>query len=90
MRIRATVQSKDGGLKMDFETIGLLGFVFAAVALAATAYERRMDVLYGSYLEDRVAEEPHLSARRLRQPSVTDRLRWKARNVIYLASIIAC
>jgi hypothetical protein len=75
---------------MDFETTGLLGFVFAAVALAAIAYERRMDVLYGSYLEDGVAEELRHSARRLWQPSVTDRLRWKTRNVIYLASIIAC
>jgi hypothetical protein len=75
---------------MDIETIGLLGFVFAAVALAAMAYERRMDVLHGSYLEDIAAEEPRHSARRLWQPSVTDRLRWKTRNVIYLASIIAC
>jgi hypothetical protein len=75
---------------MDIETIGLLGFVFAAGALAAMAYERRMDVLHGSYLEDITAEEPRHSARRLWQPSVTDRLRWKTRNVIYLASIIAC
>jgi nitric oxide synthase oxygenase domain/subunit len=75
---------------MDIETIGLLGFVFAAVALAAMAYERRMDVLYGSYLEDRASEELRHSARRLWQPSVIDRLRWEARNVIYLASIIAC
>jgi hypothetical protein len=75
---------------MDIETIGFLGLVFAAVALAAMAYERRMDVLHGPYLEDRTAEEPHHSARRLWQPSVTDRLRWKTRTVIYFASIIAC
>jgi hypothetical protein len=74
----------------NIETIGLLGFVFAATALAAMAYERRMDVLHGSYFEDRVAVEPHRSARRLGEPSVIDRLRWKARNVIYLASMIAC
>jgi len=75
---------------MDIETVGLLGFVFAAVALAAMAYERRMDVLYGFYLEDQAAEEPRHSARRLWESSVVDRLRWKTRNVIYLASIIAC
>jgi hypothetical protein len=68
----------------NIETIGLVGFVFAVTALAAMAYERRMDVLYGSYLEDRAA------ARRLWEPSVIDRLRWKVRNVIYLASMIAC
>jgi hypothetical protein len=75
---------------MDIETIGFLGFVFAAVALAAMAYERRMDVLYGCYLADRSAESPNHSARRLWQPSVTERLRWKTRNLLYLTSIIAC
>jgi hypothetical protein len=75
---------------MDIETIGFLGFAFAVVALAAMAYERRMDVLYGSYLEDSPAEEPRHSARRMWEPSIIDRLRWKTKNVIYLASIIAC
>jgi hypothetical protein len=75
---------------MDIETIGLIGFVFAAVALAAMACERRMDVLHGSYLEDIAAGEPFHPARRLWQASVTDSLRWRTRNVIYLASIIAC
>jgi hypothetical protein len=75
---------------MDIETIGFLGFVFAAVAVTAMAYERRMNVLYGSYLEDRAAEESRHSAKRMWEPSIIDRLRWKTRNVIYLASIIAC
>ena len=35
---------------MTIETIAFLGFVFAAITLAAMAYERRMDVLYGSVL----------------------------------------
>jgi hypothetical protein len=35
---------------MIIETIGL-GFVFAAATLAAMAYERRMDVLYGPYID---------------------------------------
>ena len=38
---------------MTIETIAFLGFVFAATTLAAMAYERRMDVLYGPYLERR-------------------------------------
>jgi hypothetical protein len=38
---------------MTIETIAFLGFVFAATTLAAMAYERRMDVLYGPYLEGR-------------------------------------
>jgi dienelactone hydrolase len=90
MRIRGTAKSEGRPPQMDIETIGLLGFSFAAVALAAMAYERRMDVFHGSCLEDIAAEEPRHSARRLWQASVTDRLRWKTRNVIYLASIVAC
>jgi hypothetical protein len=74
----------------NIETIGLLGFVFAATALAPMAYERSMDVLHGSYLEDRAVGEPRHSARPLWKPSVSDRVRRKARNAIYLASIIAC
>jgi hypothetical protein len=69
---------------MDIEILGFLGFVFAATSLAAIAFERRMDVLHSSYLEDRN------SARELWTPSVIDRLRWKAQNVMYLASIVAC
>jgi hypothetical protein len=38
---------------MDIETLGLLGFTFAATALAVLAYERRMDVLYGPYIQGR-------------------------------------
>jgi hypothetical protein len=41
------------GAQMEVEIIGLAGFVFAATALGALLYERRMDVLYGSYIEGR-------------------------------------
>jgi hypothetical protein len=75
---------------MDIETIGILGFVFAATAIAAMVYERRVDVLHGSYLVDRAEVEPRHSAKRLWEPSLIDRLRWKSRNVIYLASMLAC
>jgi hypothetical protein len=48
-----------GGLKMTIETIAFLGFVFAATTLAAMAYERRMDVLYGPYLYQRPETVTH-------------------------------
>ena len=77
---------------MTIETIAFLGFVFAATTLAAMAYERRMDVLYGPYLEGRAARRVHLSTQRFWKPmqSAVDRLRWKARGMVYLASVIAC
>ena len=74
---------------MDIETLGFLGVIYAAASLAAIAYEHRMDVLHGSYLESRAEAEPDHHAQRLWAPSVIDRLRWKARDVVYLASVIA-
>jgi hypothetical protein len=77
---------------MEIEIIGLVGFVFSATALGALLYERRMDVLYGSYIEGckgRQAAFPvgaiWKEARRF-----ADQLRWKARNTVYLVSIAAC
>jgi hypothetical protein len=77
---------------MTIETIAFLGFVFAATTLAAMAYERRMDVLYGPYLEGRARGRARLTAKRFWKPvhSAADRLRWKARGMIYLPSVIAC
>jgi hypothetical protein len=69
---------------MDIEILGFLGFVFAATSLVAKAYERRTDVLHGSYIE---GPEYH-PARELWAPSIIDRLRWKTQNMIYLASIV--
>jgi hypothetical protein len=79
---------------MTIETITILGVIFAAATLAAMAYERRMDVLYGPYLEGRAGSRPGLSfaADRLWKPiqSAADRISWKTRNVVYLAAVIAC
>jgi hypothetical protein len=74
----------------NIETIGLLGFVFTATALAATAYERRMDVLHGPYIRGRTERRVGLSVFLKPAQSAVDRLRWKARGMIYVASIIAC
>jgi hypothetical protein len=77
---------------MTIETIAFLGFVFAATTLAAMAYERRMDVLYGPYLEGRAGRRVRLSTQRFWKPmqSAIDRFRWKVRGMVYLASVIAC
>jgi hypothetical protein len=74
---------------MDINTLGFLGFAFAATALATIAYERRLDVLHGPYIQGRSGIRAGLSARRFWSP-VVDRLRWKARNMIYLAAIVGC
>ena len=77
---------------MTIETIAFLGFVFAATTLAAMAYERRLDVLYGPYLEGRARGRARLTAKLFWKPvhSAADRLRWKARGMIFLPSVIAC
>jgi hypothetical protein len=68
------------------QIIGIVGFVFAAVALGALIYEREMDVLHGRYIEDR--EQAQVAAA-IWHPTLVlvDRLNWKARNAVYLASL---
>ena len=83
------------GPQMDIEILGFLGLVFSATSLAAIALERRADVLHGSYVEDRQhhpAREfrEYHPARQLWAPSVIDRLRWRARDIVYFATVIAC
>jgi hypothetical protein len=76
---------------MTTETIALLGFVLMAFALAAMAYERRMDVLYGPYIHGRDAQYPFAPLVTVLQLAISDRLtrlRWKARNVSYFALVI--
>ena len=75
---------------MTIETIALAGFVFAAAALAALAYERRMDVLYGPYIEGR--SRAGISVERYWKPlrTAADYLRCKAGNFGCLAAMIAC
>jgi hypothetical protein len=74
---------------MTIETIVAVGLVFAAAALGRFAYERQMDVLHGPYIEGRdtrpirpvIAKPP---------VSLFDRLRFRLRGMVYLASIVAC
>jgi hypothetical protein len=91
MLIRS-LSKKRAGAQMNVETIAFVGPVFTAATLAATLYERRMDVLHGPYIQGRAERRLILSLERIQTPirSETDRLRWKLRPVVHLASIIAC
>ncbi len=74
---------------MDIDTIGLLGFVFAATSLGALLVEWRMDVMRYIEARERRRAEPVF---RLPEPvrALADRLRFSTRNAVYLASIAAC
>ena len=76
---------------MTIEMIALAGFVFAATTVAAVAYERRMDVLYGPYIEGR-SGRAGTSIERFWTPmrSAADYFRWKAGIFSCLAVMIAC
>jgi hypothetical protein len=73
---------------MNIEILGLVGLVLIAIAFATRAYKRRMDVLYGPYIQYRAS----LSVKRFWKPasSAIDRLlaleSWR---MTYLASIEA-
>ncbi len=74
---------------MDIDTIGLLGFVFAATAVAALLVEWRMDVMRTIEARERGRAADML---RLPEPvrELAERLRFSTCNAVYLASIAAC
>jgi len=74
---------------MNIEIVFVVGLVFAAASLSRFAYERRMDVLHGPYIEGRNTQ-PVLSILAKPLASLADRLRFKLRGMAYLASIAAC
>lgn len=74
---------------MDIEILGLLGLAFAAIALATMAYKRRMDVLYGPYIQASAGGRACLSAKLFWKPasSAIDRLfRLEGQKMVYLGS----
>lgn len=75
---------------MTIEMIALAGFVFAAAALAAVAYERHMDVLHGPYIEGR-SGRVRIPPERVWTPirSAAEYFRWKAGILGCLAVMIA-
>jgi hypothetical protein len=75
---------------MIFQTFALVGLTFIAATFVATAYERRQDVLYGPYIYGRARTFDLLLS--ITMPAITDgfsSLRWRARDVMYLTSVIA-
>jgi hypothetical protein len=74
---------------MNIEIVIAVGLVFAAASLGRFAYERQMDVLHGPYIEGRNTQ-PVLPIIARPLLSLIDRLRFKLRGVVYLASIAAC
>jgi hypothetical protein len=73
---------------MNIETVIVVGLVFAAASLGRFAYERQMDVLHGPYIEGRNSRPVPIILKPL-QP-IVDRLRFRLRGMVYLASIVAC
>lgn len=61
---------------MDIETLGFLGFAFAAAALVKLAHERRLDVLHGPYIQGRTEGRAGFPVKRFSTPgtSAIDRL----------------
>jgi hypothetical protein len=74
---------------MNIETIIVVGLIFAAASLGRFAYERQMDVLHGPYIEGRNTRPVLPIIVKPLQP-IVDRLRFRLRGMVYLASIVAC
>ena len=77
---------KWAGPRMDIVILGLLSFSIAAIVFATIAYQRRMDVLYGPYIQARARGR---SLKRLWRPAsvAIDRLRaLENHRMIYLAA----
>ena len=75
---------------MDIQTLGILGFIFAATALARIVYERRSDVLSGPYIHGRAKGRSWI---RLWQPAslAIDRMfALEGPKMIYPASFGGC
>jgi hypothetical protein len=72
----------------NIEIVAVVG-VFAAASLGRFVYERQMDVLHGPYIEGRDTQPRLRIIARPLLPMI-DRLRFKLRGMVYLASIVAC
>jgi len=77
-----------------FEAVTFVAFVMVATTLVhwlRWVIERRMDVLHGPYLEGRKGpSHPLLSARFQAIACLAEQLRWKARNIMYVTSLVPC
>jgi hypothetical protein len=82
------IELNQGDLTMKM--IAIAGFVFAATSIAALVHEYRTDVLHGPYIEGSDRSRNVTTMRLTMAPAIVDHFRWRARNIIYLTSIIAC
>lgn len=75
-----------------FEAATIVAIVVTGTALFGFAFERRMDVLHGPYIEARkrrAKPSAWMVVNSICEP-VMDSIRWKARNVPYFTGLIAC
>jgi len=75
-----------------FTAATIVALVATATAVFAFVFERRMDVLYGPYIEGRARRSKASTwtiVRSISEPAM-DKLRWKARNVPYITGLFAC
>ncbi len=84
------IQNGWGPIKMDILAAAtIVALVATATTLFAFAFERRMDVLHGPYIEGRAEASTWKLVNSVSGPAM-DRLRWKARNVPYITGLFAC
>ena len=77
------------GAHMDI--LGIVGFVFAATAIAVLVHEYQTDVLHGPYIEGRVKPRGAASIwdpARARIDGLIARLNWNARHVVHLTWLV--
>ncbi len=91
--MRKEIKKKEGAIEMDIlAAASLVASVMITTALIALEFERQMDVLHGPYIEGRdVRSSGQPSARFVLMARVAmERLQWKARNIAYVTSLVAC
>jgi len=75
-----------------FAAAMIVALVVTMTTVFAFAFERRMDVLHGPYIEGRARHSKASMwtiVRSISEPAM-DSLRWKARNVPYITGLFAC
>jgi hypothetical protein len=68
--MKSTTDFKRTGPQVNIEIVAAIALVFVAASLGRLAYERRMDVLHGPYIEGR---SHGADAARHRKAAVADR-----------------
>jgi hypothetical protein len=73
------------------DILGIVGFVFAASAIAVLVHEHQTDVLHGPYIEGRSKSRGAASIWdpvRARIDGLIARLNWNARHVVHLTWLV--